>query len=284
MPQNAIKTRAPQASPETPSWVGLAAHWHAVATPLRPGDCDAAYVQRVIATVGRRVADMRVLLLGVTPELSGLSYPPHARLLAVDFSAEMLAALWTPARGCASIATRGRWESLPVAPGSIDLVLMDASFCALPDVRSMRRVLATVAQAMRPRARLCGRSFVAPARPERLADILRDMHAGRAGSVHAAKWRIAMSLQGASEHGVALADVWRVFEHAGDLRVLGALNGWSEASMRTLDAYRGASSRLCFPTLELTRRLFGTHFDEIDFRVPDYELGERCPMFLLRRR
>jgi hypothetical protein len=279
-----MEPRALQVSPGKQSWVGLAAHWRAVATPLRPSDSDAAYVQQIITNLGTSLADMRVLLLGVTPELAGLNYPPHARLLAVDFSAEMLAALWVPVRGGSSIAIRGRWETLPIAPGSIDLVLADASFCALPDVQSMRHVLATVAEAMRPRAWLCGRSFVAPAKPERLADIVSEMRAGRVGSVHAAKWRIAMALQGGSERGVALADVWGVFQGAGELCALGVLNRWSEASIRTLDVYRGVSSRLCFPTLELTRRLFGTHFDEIDCRVPHYELGERCPMFLLRRR
>jgi methyltransferase family protein len=267
-----------------PSWAGLARHWQAVATPLRPSIDDAAYVQRVIDGLAAEIAAPCVLLLGVTPELSTLRFPADAALLAVDSSPEMLAAWWTPPLGCRSLALRGRWQTLPIRAASIDLVLADASFCALPDVAGMSDVLAAVAAVLRPGALLCGRTFVSPPRAERIEDVLTDLRAGRAGSVHAAKWRVAMALQGGAEHGVALAEVWKVFESAGERRELGARNGWCESSMATLDAYRGVSSRLCFPTFARTRELFAVHFDELECRLPDYELGERCPMLLMRRR
>lgn len=270
--------------PAPPSWSGLAARWNSVATPLRPSPADAAYAQKVVDARARDVRAMRVLLLGVTPELSSLNYPPDSRLVAVDSSAEMLAALWSPPAGCGSLAVRARWQALPVMRDSIDLVLADASFCALPDVGAIREVLAVVAAAMKPAALLCGRTFVSPLQPERVEDVVRDMRDGRAGSVHAAKWRVAMALQGASEDGVALADVWQVFQRAGGREVLCARNGWSETGMATLDAYRGASSRLCFPSFGLTRQLFQPHFDELECQLPDYELGERCPMLLWQRR
>jgi hypothetical protein len=267
-----------------PSWTGLARHWQSVATPLRPGAEDVSYVQRVVDALASRVPAMRVLLLGVTPELSTLEYPGDACLLAVDSSPEMLHAWWTPPRSCRSLALLGRWQTLPVRDASMDLVLADASFCALPDVAGMRQVMARVAVAMRPGALLCGRTFVSPAQPECLDDIVDDLRSGRAGSVHATKWRVAMALQGDSDDGVALARVLELIESVGDRRVLGASNGWSEASMATLDAYRGVSSRLCFPSLSRTRELFAAHFDELDCRLPGYELGDRCPMLLSRRR
>jgi len=267
-----------------PSWAGLAVHWHAVATPLRPGAEDADYVQQVIDRVAARTPAPRVLLLGVTPELSTLRFPRGASLLAVDSSPEMLAAWWTPPRDCRSLAVRGRWQTLPVRAACLDLVLADASFCALPNVPAMRDVLAAVATAMRPGALLCGRTFVSPPRAERIEDVIADLSAGRAGSVHAAKWRVAMALQAGTDDGVALAEVWKIFESAGERRMLGTRNGWSEASMATLDAYQGVSSRLCFPTFARTRELFGEHFDVLHWRLPAYELGERCPMLLLSRR
>ena len=279
-----MESPARQVFSAPPSWAGLAARWHAVATPLRPSAEDAAYTQRVIDALVRRTSAPRVLLLGVTPELSSLRYPAEARLIAVDSSVEMLSALWKPPSGCASLALHARWETLPVAPGSLDLVLADASVCALPDVRTIHAVLAMVACAMRPGAWLCGRTFVSPPQPECIDVILRELREGRAGSVHGTKWRIAMALQGLSENGVALADVWRVFQRAGDRELLGVRHGWSAASVATLDAYRDVSSRLCFPTFARTRELFAAHFDELDCRLPDYELGERCPTLLLRRR
>ena len=269
---------------EQPSWAGLAALWQSVATPLRPSPGDTAFVQTVIDSVATRVNSMRVLLLGVTPELSGLRYPADARLVAVDSSPEMRAAWWTPPRGCASLAVCARWETLPVVIRGVDLVLADASFCSLPDVKRMRWVLGVVAAAMRAGALLCGRTFVSPPQPEHVEEVVRELRAGTAGSVHAAKWRVAMALQGLAENGVALAEVWRTFERAGDRHSLAALNGWSAASAATLDAYRDVTTRMCFPTLALTRELFGAHFDELECRWPDYELGERCPTLLWRRR
>lgn len=280
-----MESRDPSpAPPSGPSWVGLAARWQHLQTPLRPGAVDTKHTQQTLDAVAASCPAPNVLLLGVTPELSGLRFSASSRLLAVDSSREMLGALWSPSVHCASLAVRARWESLPVKAGSIDVVLADGSFCCLPDMASIYCVASVVARAMRPGALMNLRSFVRPDVPENIEDILRETRAGTAGTVHGVKWRVAMALQGTSDDGVALADVWRVFEGLGDRSHLRGLTGWSDASIATLDAYRHATSRMCFPTLSSTRKFLAAHFDELSYRVPDYELGERCPSFLLRKR
>jgi hypothetical protein len=267
-----------------PSWVGLAARWQHVQTPLRPDHVDSRHAQQAIDAVAASCPQPKVLLLGVTPELARLRFPDRASLLAVDSSREMIGALWKPSAHCGSLAVRARWESLPVKAGGIDLVLADGSFCCLPDMASISRVMDVVASAMDRGALMHLRTFVRPDIQESIESILLDVCAGIAGSVHAAKWRVAMALQGSSDDGVALADVWRVFERLGDRRQLCELTGWPQSAAATLDAYRNATSRMCFPSLSITRKFLGVHFDELTCRVPDYELGERCPSFLLRKR
>ena len=267
-----------------PSWIGLANCWRNVATPLRPDRTDAAWAQEVIDTVAARAPAPDVLLLGVTPELARLRFPPAARLLAVDSSPEMIRRVWPAPDSCTALAVCGRWQALPVRAGSIDLVLADGSFCVVPDVTAIRAVLSRVATAMRVGAGLSVRTFVRPDEPESLDRVVDELRAGRVGSVHVAKWRVAMALQGRGE-SVALVDVWRVFERLlPGLRQIATSTGWSADALATLEAYRGSSSRLSFPTLAETRALFGQHFEECSCRMPAYELGERCPTFLWRRR
>lgn len=66
-------------------WQTFAARWSRLGPPLRPGPEDVEHFRRALGdTPGE------CLLLGVTPELSGLS----ARLTALDNSADMIRALW----------------------------------------------------------------------------------------------------------------------------------------------------------------------------------------------
>jgi len=274
----------PRSPPPGPSWVGLATRWQHLQTPLRPDTVDSLHAQQAVDAVVASCPAPRVLLLGVTPELAGLRFPASARLLAVDSSREMIGALWSASRPGGSLAVRAKWESLPVRTACIDLTLADGSFCCMPDVGTMFAMSGVVADSMRAGALMHLRTFVRPDGPESIDDILRELRAGPSGSVHGTKWRVAMALQGSSDHGVALAEVWRVFERLGDRHRLRELTGWSHTSISTLDAYRDATSRLCFPTLSSTRKFLGKHFDELSCRIPNYELGERCPSFLLRKR
>ncbi len=52
----------------------------------------------------------------------------------------------------------------------------------------------------------------------------------------------------------------------------------------SIDVYRGAGSRLIFPTLRETRALLAADFRELECHVPGYELGERCVTLLLAPR
>ena len=267
-----------------PLWEAHAAQWSLIGSPLRPHAQDLAIAQRAIDRFAGE-SQWYALVLGVTSELACLRWPSGAALLAADLSAAMLQNEWRAPASCPSLAIRCRWQALPVTRGSVSVVLGDGSLSALPNVESVRAVLAQVAAALRRDGSFVLRAYTRPETPESPWQVLDDLLSGKAHSIHVAKWRLAMALHGSLSSGVILDRVWKVFRQAvPDSRRLAARTGWSVESIDTIDAYRGARSRYLFPTLAELRGLLSPWFEEVDCAVPTYELGDRCPTLTLRLR
>lgn len=259
--------------------------WDRLGPPLRPAAEDVRIAERCVASTPRRSqhAGLRALILGVTPELACMRWPAGTTLLAVDRSQDMIDAVWPGERlRCPGRALCGDWSELPLESGAADAVLGDGSFTLLgwPDpqrvvCREIRRVLAA-------EGRLLLRVFVCPEARESLEGVFEALHAGGIGSFHAFKWRLAMSLQAGPEEGVLVRDVWHAWQdRAIDRDALARRLGWSRDAIDSIDAYREAGSRLCFPTLQQMRALLAEEFRELACHVPAYELGARCPTLLL---
>ena len=268
----------------TPLWEAHAAQWSLIGSPLRPHPQDLAIAQRAIDRFAGE-SQWYALLLGVTRELAGLRWPSGAALLAADLSAAMLDNEWRAPAECPSLAIRCRWQALPVTCGSVAVVLGDGSLSALPNVESVRAVLAQVAAALRRDGVFVLRAYARPEIPESPWQVLDDLLSGKVPSIHVAKWRLAMALHGTLSSGVVLERVWKVFRQAvPDSRKLAAHTGWSVETIDTIDAYRGARSRYLFPTVAELRGLLSPWFDEVACDFPTYDLGDRCPTLTLRLR
>ena len=151
--------------------------------PLRPSPIDVANLSRSISN-----HDKRVLLLGVTPELSVLG----SKLTAVDNSPRMLARKSGRAINRRGRAILGNWTDIPFADATFDAAIGDGSLNSAPD--AVDEVLAETKRVLAPGGRAAFRLFGAPEQPETLGSILDDLAAGWPGNLHALKWRIAMSL------------------------------------------------------------------------------------------
>ncbi len=126
--------------------------------------------------------------------------------------------------------------------------------------------------------RLVMRTFARPEIRETPERVLHDLRQNRIGSMHVAKWRLAMSLHGALSSGIQLNSVWRVFRDAEpDSQSLSLRTGWPIAEIDTIEAYRGVSTRYLFPTLAELRELMSEDFAEESCHFPTYELGHCCP-------
>lgn len=268
----------------TPLWAAHAGQWSLIGSPLRPHPQDLAVAQRAVDRFAGE-SKWYALLLGVTRELACLRWPCGAALLAADLSAAMLEREWQAPEACASMAVRCRWQELPIADGSVSLVLADGSLSALPDVVSVRRVLGQVARVLRPDGAFVLRAYARPERPESPWRVLDDLQNGRISSMHAAKWRLAMALHGTVSSGVVLQRIWKAFRQAvPESRALAERTGWSIETIDTIDAYRGVESRYLFPTLTELRELMAPWFAEQECVFPSYEVGECCPTLTLRLR
>jgi SAM-dependent methyltransferase len=269
-------------------WSAHAAQWHLVGAPLRPSVEDVAIVAEHAAHLARARDDraIRALILGVTPELATLPWPAETSLVGVDRSAAMIEAVW-PRAGLPRSASvvRADWRELPLDAASCDIVVGDGVFAMLAHPDGGRVLAAQVHRVLAPGGRFVTRAFVAPERAESVEAVAADLRAGRIGSFHALKWRLAMALQPSPERGVRVADVWTAWrEICPNGEALADDLGWDRAVVATIDAYRDGDGVYAFPTLAELRRILAERFVELECRVPRYELGARCPTLVLTAR
>lgn len=265
------KTAPPTLDPPGKEWRHFAAVFHRLRSPLRPVASDVARISGAIAG-----SAARVLLLGVTPELARLG----ESLVAVDNSPRMLAAVW-PGDDDAHRALLGDWTALPFAARSFDAVIGDGALNSVPG--DEHAVLGEIRRVLAPAGRAAIRNFCAPESPERLDAIRADALGGRAGNVHALKWRIAMSLAAERRNAIVSAhDILAAFDTLfPDRAAVSAATGWADDDIATLDAYRGAGHSLGFPTERRLLEQGARHFGACDI-LPGtgYPLAERCPVMV----
>jgi SAM-dependent methyltransferase len=264
---------------EVPSdhWPLHARQWNLVGSPLRPGPEDVAIVEAEVRACERP----RVVLLGVTPELATLRWPAGTSLLAIDRSRAMIDTVFPAGAGH---AVAGEWTALPCATGSVDVVAGDGALSNLAFPLGYRAFAGEQHRVLAAGGRLILRLFAAPDPGEQLADVGRALAAGRIGSFHALKWRVAMAIQPA-DRNVAVVEILHALDRvAPDRAALAALTGWPAAVIATIEAYRDSALRYSFPTLAEVREVLAGHFTEVACRTPAYELGERCPTLVLQPR
>ena len=268
-------------------WRDMNSHWTHVGRPLRPGPDDVALFERfAAAAAGTTGARFDALLLGVTPEIAGCGWPPQTRLTAVDFSLSMIDSLWpAPGAPANSQVVCGNWLTTPIASQSMDFVIGDGCHAALAFPHEANAMAREVARVLRPGGTFVMRSFIRPDPGEGIAEVARDLAAGRIGSVHVLKWRLLAALCSDSPSGAALGDVWKAWDSMRESAArYGGRTGWSAAEIGTIEVYRGdVTTRFDFPTIAGLRALLARHFSAPECFYGGYELADRCPVMVMTR-
>lgn len=263
-------------------WDDHARQWENVGPPLRPDPLDVAYVERLL----KKLTISQAVLLGVTPELAKMRWPSGAQLTAVDRNVGMVKHIWPHERiSIPAIAVLGTWEQLPFRTNSVDVVVGDGCYTLLVGKKNYGELSREVGRVLNPNGRFIMRFFLRPDTPELIEDVFADLRGKRIRNFHVLKWRIAMALHGSFGSGVAVEDVWKAWKAADvDVDALVGDLGWSRSSIETIDVYRFSAARYSFATIGELRDALAPYFHEVSCYYPSYELGDRCPTFLLAPR
>ena len=252
-------------------WRNFAGVFGRLRAPLRPTPEDVEISRRAIAG-----NDRRVLLLGVTPELSELGQ----ELVGIDNSPRMFARVW-PGDDSRRRGMIGDWLDLPFDDGEFAAVLGDGSLNAAPE--AVEPVLREALRVLAPGGRAAFRVFCSPEEPETLSWIRRDVEAGWEGNFHALKWRVAMAVAAdRREWIVPVRAILAAFDDTfPDRARLSSATGWPEEEIATIDAYANADHSLGFPTLRHMLALGERYFPSASVETAaGYPLAERCPTII----
>ncbi|HLF31295.1 MAG TPA: Gfo/Idh/MocA family oxidoreductase [Xanthomonadales bacterium] len=260
----------------TKFWQSVPKQWKHFGPPLRPSPEDIRVMEQQVADWMGSSSSGRcdVLLCGVTPEIASMHWPAGTRLWAVEKSLAMIREVWPAGDSLLKQAVQGEWTCLPFSPGSFDIVIGDGCLTSLNYPQQQAHFLQALRAVLRSKGMLIMRHFVQADEPEQPESVFADLRAGRIGSFHAFKWRLAMSLQESASNGVRVDDIWRKWT---DAKVATA---WPGEAVDTIGTYRGSDHRLTFTTLQEVRDLHAGLFAELHCITQGYELAERCPIMV----
>ncbi len=255
--------------------------------PLRPSPEDVTLMEREVRawSTFHAGASAVAVLMGVTPEVPSWSWPEGSQVIGVDRSLDMIRHVWPASARFAAGVVAADWRAMPLRDGFADIVVGDGVFTMFAWPSGYREILLAVSRLLRPGGRLINRFHVRPDRSESVDAVLADLRAGRIGSFHVFKWRLAMVLHGEGSDGVRLGDVWEAWQACGIAEAeLCRLTGWPHAVVASMHAYRDSDARYRFPTLAQVHELCAERFLVRTCHFPSYELGERFPIMSLEPR
>lgn len=220
---------------------------------------------------------LSVAVLGVTPELIGLSWPPQSVVYAYDQSAEMIQSIWPAPPTSKAVITQSRWQTLPVKREFFDAVVGDGSLNALPHLDDYEEVFEELYRTTRPSAKIVLRCFARPEHPESISDLIQVTRKGQIKSFHAFKWHLAMSLAADTHGSVTLSEIYSTFTANFNREELTKCSHWAPDIIATIDAYRSSPTRYTFPTRSEWQKLSQGHWRINSIQTGTYELADRCP-------
>lgn len=254
-------------------WQDFARQWNRLGSPLRPCAEDVENFQQALGN-----DPGRCLLLGVTPELAGLS----PTLTAIDNSAAMIGALWTDRQ----TAIQGDWLSLPFEPGAFDTIIGDGCLTLLSHPLQYERFFEQLSRVITPGGKIILRLFVSPEQSESRELVCHETLYGKMKSFHAFKWRLSMAIASESaDHTFNVAETSAAFDRLiPDRNLLATATGWRTEDIDTIDFYRGSEARYSYPALSQVRKALHPSLKETGLICGHYELAERCPILILESR
>ena len=266
-------------------------HWKKACINLMPGRPpwspsreDGMFMREFAGLALERDADSRLLVLGVTPEMIQLDWPPAAHMVAVDSSPAMIASTWRPHRSLRSSVVCARWQDMPLPTAAFDAVVGDGSLNALSSLDHYGQVLRQVARVLKPGGVFVLRCFVRPDKIETPEHVLAQARAGAFPTTAAFRMRFAFAVTG-TDGSIALARMRDTFNAlAPDRDDLARAAGWPRDHIDRVDVDKDSGVKLTFPTQSQFVALAKPFFELESSMRGTYLLSDQCPTQLFRPR
>jgi SAM-dependent methyltransferase len=272
----------------------VASYWHNLASsypelrwPLRPSSEDVRFMEAEVAAwaAAHSKSRLHMLLLGVTPEIADMQVPAGSSLTAVDSSMAMVRAVWPGSIPRKRQASCGNWLALPIQDSSCSVAIGDGSMNCLPYPDGYRQLAAEVCRVLSDDGILILRCYIQPAVQERPDDVWADIFREPIPSFHHFKFRLLMAMQQCPQAGIAVDEVYRYWARRNlDTGLLTSRAGWEQSAIDTIELYRDSATVHTFPTLVEYQSVLDEFFDEISLTSTPCNLGERCPILVLKPR
>lgn len=268
-------------------WAEIARSYAAFTSPLVPCSEDIHLYERTIAAqcTPHDYDGLSAVVLGVTPGIALMKWPPKTLITAVDFSRDVIRALWPGDVPGVRQATCATWFDIPRERGTCDVVVGDGSLNACRFPADVRSVVHSAAHVLKSEGLLITRVYVRPQCPETVDDVFDAAFDSEGLSVDAFKLRLWLAMQRTVEEGVAVKEAAKALDrHDLTLRVMRERLGWRGAAIGPFASWRTSGAVYSFPSLDELLEVTGEMFDLASVTYPEYELGNCCPTLVMRLR
>jgi hypothetical protein len=268
----------------TQMWSGIAAAYATYTSPFVPTDEDIHLTESAIERWHSEHRDVVInaALLGATPRLATMKWPDRSFLLGVDSSPDVINAIWpgniAGLRGMAC----ANWAALPLREGSCHIAVGDGSLIAFRYPDGFHEFARSVSRVLSDDGVLILRCYIQPEKQETVDQVFQALIEGRIGNVNQFKFCLFMALQPTAQEGVCVRDVYATWASRRiQEETLVKEFGWDRAAIRGMEMWRHSDTVYTFPKLAQMRSVLQRCFAEQTIVYPVYELGERCPTFVL---
>ena len=253
-----------------------------VRPPWHPSREDAAFMRKWTSPVLEKASVQKVLVLGVTPEIVQLGWPPSAHVVSIDSSPAMIASLWQGNASALSHVACARWQRMPLKDAQFDTVVGDGSLNALSSIEEYGRVLGEVSRVLKPEGVLVLRCFMKPPHVETPERVLLKAMEGEFPTTAAFRLRFAFAVADA-DGSIGLAALHDAFNAlVPDRDALARITGWPRQDIDRVDTDKDSRVRLTFPTQSQLISLSEPIFRIEGSARGTYTQAEHCPTFVFR--
>jgi hypothetical protein len=267
-------------------WLRIARAYTAFTSPLVPCSGDiAAFEAAAAAQFTARQSGVHALMLGVTPGVALMRWPIGSRITAVDYSRDVIDALWPGDVPGLRRALCSSWFEIPLPDQSCDIVIGDGSLNACRFPGEAARLTQCAHKLLVDGGVLALRVYVRPQRQETIDQLMDALFSARGLSVDSFKMRLWLAMQRSVEEGVAVREAASLLHECGiGPEAMSGRLGWSEAVIEPFAAWPVSSAVYSFPSIEELRAVTDECFDTVSINYPGYDLGHCCPTLVMRKR